>query len=377
MGKRVTIRDIAEEAGVSTGTVHRAIYGKKGVGTDIQQKILEICVQRGYQMNSVASALKRTPLRVVGAFPVPDGKGRFFYSHVWQGFRRAIDEVRDYNVDAVEVFYWQGTDHDQNEELRTCFDRYHGEIDALVTIGHSSQASREALRMYVEHNIPVFLACDDIPDCGRINCVQANYDMTGRMVAELLTSQIPERSTILLCCGDISIPSHYQTVSGFEHYVQENHLKSMILKLYGYDDEFDLRERMRAELKRNSEIRGAFSVSARLSVLLAEEITATEKQDDIRIVASDLFDETIQNMERGIVKNIVYKRPEEQAYCAAKQMSNYLLKGQRPSVDVQYIESCIIFRSNLDMYRQQEHRCSSNNTNGSALLFSRRSSTLL
>jgi LacI family transcriptional regulator len=29
MKKRVTIKDIAIEAGVSTGTVHRAIYGKK------------------------------------------------------------------------------------------------------------------------------------------------------------------------------------------------------------------------------------------------------------------------------------------------------------------------------------------------------------
>lgn len=351
MEKRLTIRDIAKEAGVSTGTVHRAIYGKKGVGTDIQQKILEICVRRGYRMNSVASALKRTPLRVVGAFPIPDGKGRFFYSHVWQGFRRAIDEVRDYNVDAVEVFYCQGTDHDQNEELRACYERYKGEIDALVTIGHANHMGREVLRLYTEHDIPVFLACDDIPDCGRISCVQANYEMTGRMVSELLTSQIPKGSAVLLCCGDALIPSHYQTILGFEHYMQENRLDFTMQKLYGYDDEFDLRERLRRELRRNRKIRGAFSVSARLSVLLAEEIVAADRQADIRIVASDLFDETIQNMERGVVKNIVYKRPEEQAYLAAKGMSDYLLKGRRPIEDVQYIESCIIFRSNLNMYR--------------------------
>lgn len=29
MKSRVTIKDIAAEAGVSTGTVHRALYGKK------------------------------------------------------------------------------------------------------------------------------------------------------------------------------------------------------------------------------------------------------------------------------------------------------------------------------------------------------------
>lgn len=351
MDRRVTIKDIALEAGVSTGTVHRAIYGKKGVSTDIQKKILDICTKRGYRANSAASALKRAPLRVVGAFPVPDGKGRFFYSNVWQGFRRCMDEVEDYNIEAVEVFYHQGTSHDQSAELLACYHRYQGEIDALVTIGHLNDAGKEALRVYTEHNIPVFLACDDIPDCGRIACVQANHEITGRMVAELLSSQIPSGSTVLLCAGDALIPSHYQTILGFERYLQENDLNLSLLKLYGYDNEFDLRSRLRTELERNPGIRGAFSVSARLSVLLAEEIVAASKENDIRIIASDLFNETILNMEQGIVKNIVYKRPEQQAYLATKCMSDYLLKAKRPIHDVQYVESCIIFKSNLNTYR--------------------------
>ena len=32
MSKRITIKDIAERAGVSIGSVHCALYGKPGVG---------------------------------------------------------------------------------------------------------------------------------------------------------------------------------------------------------------------------------------------------------------------------------------------------------------------------------------------------------
>ena len=113
MKKRVTIKDIAIEAGVSTGTVHRAIYGKKGVGEEVQKRIIDLCLKHGYRINTVASALKRGNLRIVAAFPAPEGKNRFFYSSVWQGFRRCMAELHDYNIEIVELPYYPGTEHDQ------------------------------------------------------------------------------------------------------------------------------------------------------------------------------------------------------------------------------------------------------------------------
>ena len=135
MKKRVTIKDIAIEAGVSTGTVHRAIYGKKGVGEEVQKRIIDLCLKHGYRINTVASALKRGNLRIVAAFPAPEGKNRFFYSSVWQGFRRCMAELHDYNIEIVELPYYPGTEHDQSEVLFSCYKNYQGEIDALITIG--------------------------------------------------------------------------------------------------------------------------------------------------------------------------------------------------------------------------------------------------
>ena len=350
MEKRVTIKDIAQEAGVSTGTVHRAIYGKKGVSEAIQKKILDLCVQRGYRANAAASALKRGPMRVVGAFPVPDGKNRYFYTNVWEGFRRCAGEMRDYNIDIVELPYHEGADRSQGIELLNCYDRYQGNIDALVTVGHFDQGAKRAVARYVDRGIPVFLACDDTSDCGRLACVQANHDMTGRMVAELLASQLPEGSSILICAGDVLIPSHAQTVRGFERYIQEHQVPVQLVKVYGYENEGELRARLQAELEARPEIRGAFSVSARLSVLLTDAITRMGKEQEIRIVASDLFDETKRSLSIGVIRNILYKDPEQQAYLAAKLMFDYLLKAQKPMEEIQYVESRIIFQSSLPSY---------------------------
>ena len=39
MSKRITIKDIAERAGVSIGSVHCALYGKPGVGDATRERI--------------------------------------------------------------------------------------------------------------------------------------------------------------------------------------------------------------------------------------------------------------------------------------------------------------------------------------------------
>lgn len=352
MKKRVTIRDIANEAGVSTGTVHRAIYGKKGVGEELQKKVLDLCLKRGYRVNTAASALKRGTVRVVAAFPGLSRRNRFFYSNVWSGFRRCVAEIRDYNIEIVEVAYYPGTDEDQGAMLFSCYKKYHGEIDALITIGHFDPLCKRVMKTYQEHNIPIFLVCDDAPECGRIACVQADYHMTGSIVAELLSSQLPAGSTVLICAGDESISSHYQTVAGFEDYMTQNKIPLRTLKIYGYESERELSIRLFQELDSHSEIAGAFSVSARLSILLAKEVSDLGRQAQIRVVASDVFPEMIENMEQGIVKNIIYKNPEQQAYLAGKLLMDYVLKSQKPEHEIEYVESQVIFRSSLDMYRK-------------------------
>lgn len=78
--RRLTIADIAREAGVSTGSVSYALNGKPGVADDTRERILRIAAELGWRPSSAARALtgKRTgaiglvvdrPARVLGSEP--------------------------------------------------------------------------------------------------------------------------------------------------------------------------------------------------------------------------------------------------------------------------------------------------------------------
>ena len=342
MEHRVTIKEIAAEAGVSTGTVHRALYGKKGLSEQTRQQILDLCARRGYRANSAASALKRSALRIAAAFPGPQEENSYFYSSVWHGFRRCMAELDDYNLEVLELPYYPGTERGQAETLNACFEQYGGKIDALLTIGPTEDTARRAVQRYSSAGAPVFFACDD---------------MAGRIAAELLSAQLSSGDAVLLCAGDAHTPSHYRMAAGFEAYLRENSVPLTLVRADGYHDKQELALRLRRTLAEDARISGAFSVSARLSVLLADAVAQMGRAGQVRVVASDLFGETVRNMEEGLVQNILYKDPAQQGYLAARLMGDFVLRGIQPPAGVHYVESRVIFKSSLAYYRASGAVC--------------------
>lgn len=76
--KKVTIKEIAQNTGVSLGTVHRVIYGKEGVGEETRQRVLAEIERTNYQINTVAASMNRKPMVIVVVLPKCEGDERFF-----------------------------------------------------------------------------------------------------------------------------------------------------------------------------------------------------------------------------------------------------------------------------------------------------------
>ena len=69
MNKKITIRDVAQAAGVSISTVHQALNDKPGVSEVTREHIRRIADDLGYRPNKMASGLKRRTQRVAVLLP--------------------------------------------------------------------------------------------------------------------------------------------------------------------------------------------------------------------------------------------------------------------------------------------------------------------
>ena len=63
--KRVTIKDIAKEAGVSAMAVSRVLSNKGGISQETSERILAIAKKLNYRPNSIARSLRKQRTKTI------------------------------------------------------------------------------------------------------------------------------------------------------------------------------------------------------------------------------------------------------------------------------------------------------------------------
>lgn len=352
MKKRITIKDIAEKSGVSIGTVHCALSGKPGVGEETRLRIQKIAREYGYRPNAVAASLKRKTLRIAAAFPGPTEDNRFYFTYVWEGVRDYMRTMSDFNVELLEVQYYDGLNN-QADELTELLN--HTEVDGLLTAGYTDIRGEMTIQRFVEKGIPVALVGMDLPRSGRLCCVQPNYQIIGRTLAELIIRQIPKDGEIILCAGDAALPPHYLIVQGFDSYLEEKGLRNSVYKLHANKINQENYDRIVRALQRE-EVVACCCVNARSSVMVGKALDQIGKSGQIIAVGSDLFHENFSYLGTGIFTNLLHKNPYLQAYLATKFLVEFVLRGIRPPMETVYVGSEIVFQSSMSMYENGQYK---------------------
>ena len=234
------------------------------------------------------------------------------------------------------------------DELADLMD--HTGIQGLLSSGYLDNRGSVSLQRIIERNIPVVMVTNDLPLSGRLCCVQPDYRITGRMLAEFLSRQIPKGSGVLVCAGDLLIPSHYAIVEGFDSYLADKGLANPVYKVHSSGSKETDMELLARTLEQKKPA-AACCVNARGSVMLGTAIAGAGLAGRIAAVGSDLFEENFRFLRDGVFTSLLHKNTYLQAYVAAKCLSDYVLRDIRPPTDTIYVDSEIVFESNASMYQ--------------------------
>jgi LacI family transcriptional regulator len=96
----VTIKEVAEVAGVSVATVSRVLSGKSGAGEGTVERIKKISQELGYRPSRVAQSLVTRRTGNIGIISPRKGNivfGNPFFSTILEGVSDVLDKV-DYNI---------------------------------------------------------------------------------------------------------------------------------------------------------------------------------------------------------------------------------------------------------------------------------------
>lgn len=349
--RRVTVRDIADALHVSSGTVHRALTGKPGVGSELRARIQQTAKEMGYQPNYLAATLKMKPLRIVLAFPQQEQGNNFYYHYVRQGCQSKLQDYIDYRLDIVEMAFARDG-RDETQSFTACMQRllnlYGKELDGVLVCGLMQDRDTAMIRQLHRAGIPVVMLCDNIAEEYSLCTVQGDHYADGQIAAELLRGRVAPGGKILVCGGSPELLSNSENLRGLLDGLGSAYTVRCI---YGVFDPEDLERQLYGCLCREP-FQGAYSVTARSTSPLCRALQKLKPDGPICAVGSDLFPENIQALRDGTLDYILFKRPHDQGARGLELLLNYLICHALPKPSQTRIHSVIVIRSNLKFYQE-------------------------
>ena len=212
MDKRVTIADVAKEAGVSMMTVSRAMNNKEGISAETRKNIIDIADRLGYHPSGIARALATNQSCTIGLV-MPDVANPFF-AEVTKGVEDLAYRT-GYNVLLVN------TDEDLAREESVLNSLIEKQVDGAILI--SSRLQNDKLNKYIQlfpFSVVINRDFDEIPP----NCATINVnDVLGaqKAVAHLVSRN---HKKIAFVAGPEGSVSGQRRRSGFIRGLKQNGL---------------------------------------------------------------------------------------------------------------------------------------------------------
>lgn len=280
MSKRVSLKDIASEVGVSIALVSYVMNGlekEKRVGPEIVKKIKEVARKLNYKPNQIARSLRKGSTNTIGLI-VADIANPFF----GQLARIIEDEAGKHNYTVIIG------SSDENciksaSLIDTLLDR---QVDGFIIV--PSEGCNEDIKILVQKEVPVVLVDRFLPELPTNYIVLDNYKAAYDAVNHFVAKGYKKPALIAYKSSLIHMQ---ERMRGYREAMKENHLEESIqIKELLFNHEREDMEKVVSELfKGNNNPDAMLFATSLLSVsgLYAIKKFNIKVPDDIAIIGFD------------------------------------------------------------------------------------------
>ena len=349
--KKVTIYDIARAAGVSVGTVNRALSGKDRISPATKQLVLDTADKLGYRANSAAQGLRRTPITVGAILFCPVDE---YVDAIIDGMKATAAALEKYNVtvDIRKLEYRSSAEClTKTEDLIRSFakEQYRGVVLFLSSMLDELDGIRALIDEYSEGGICFATVANDIPDSKRVVHVGVDAHTAGSMAAEMLEMTCAGGDVALLVASEKS-PVNREYINGFLSYAGESVFSG--IKIYEHmDDPARVMAVTEQLLGDNPVLRGIYMATAS-SVIACDCIRRLDRHD-LAVITTDLLCETPTLLKEHLSTAAIFQNPYRQGKNVLRYLYDYITHASGEHIHL--IAPHILLASNVDAHLSEEN----------------------
>ncbi|WP_170017506.1 LacI family DNA-binding transcriptional regulator [Starkeya sp. ORNL1] len=310
---RITLQDVAREAGVSLATADRVLNGRTGVRGVTAEKVQAAVARLGYRPNLAAARLARGETYRF-CFVLPVGSN-VFMRQLAEQVASTADWVAAQNayIDTLRV------DVFAPETLAAALEGLIGHYDGVAVVALDHPQVRAAIDDLVDAGIAVVTLVSDVPSSQRFHYVGIDNIAAGRTAATLLGRFAGGRTgAVGLILGTPALRDHAERQFGFMQVMAGEYPALHVLPPVQSLDEDDRAHAVtEAMLRAHPDLVGLYNVGAG-NRGVATAITGTNRGSDLVFVGHDLTDDTRRFLLRGVMDAVINQDAGHQSRSAAR-----------------------------------------------------------
>lgn len=351
--KIVRIKDIAEKAQTSKGTVDRVLHNRGRVAEDVRERILKIIEELNYEPNFIAQSLKsQRTFNLVALIPDPNVDP--YWEAPKAGLEKAEKELRQYGIYISQLIF---NPHEVTSFITKAEEATKENPDGVLIAPVFYKEVLPFFKEWAAMDIPYVLFNTQIEHVDPLCYIGQDSFQSGELAAKILCFGLQSPGSILIAHinEDISNSAHLITKEeGFRNYFArkaEREKFRIVTKEINFSDGTSLDMQLNQILTEEPQLSAVYVTNSK-----AFEIASYLERkgiNDIKLVGYDLLKPNLDYLDKEIISFLINQNPLGQGYWGIHQLANHLV-FKKEIQPIKFLPLDIITKENLDYYLDPE-----------------------
>lgn len=333
---KVTAQQIADECGVSRGTVDRVVNGRDGVAPEVRARVEQAVARVGYR---TPKARRQAGIEVPVGVLVPYWEMRHYRSEMQRGARRA---ARYGAGDGLRVLVEEMRTRTQREYLESIERLLAQGVRGLVLNASDLPEIRDEIDRIAALGVAVVTLDSDVTGSRRVCHVGQDHARGARVAAGLMERLAPT-GDLLIVTGNSEFSTHRLRVDGFLSRMEGRRCR-VLECLERYELTYD---GVLAEARENPRLRGVYMATECVDACVAA-LSRAGAAGRVHVVCNDLTPWAREYLLDGRVDYVLHQDYAGQTERAVRILYELLCRNKPPARDVETIAATIVSREMIE-----------------------------
>lgn len=339
---RVTMKEIAERAGVHQATVDKVVHNRVGVSDEVRAKVQAIIDELGYKPNPTGRVLQRQgkKYRIYAILVDVDA-----LPYLKNGIEQGLKEWAGLDIEVTHAVTGFQEAKRQSEYIdKAVLDK----ADGIILSPINADCVRRAIDRAADAGIPVITTDSDIDGSRRTCCVSIDSAKASRIAGRLLGQFLNGQGKIAIISSAIETENNNYYVrmreQGFTDFIRREYPEIEIVSCIESFEDPQITYRKTTELlKEQPELRGLYITCGGVAQV-GRALIESGRADSIRVLCYEDYPEIVELIRQGVVDWTLGGEKAAQGSLPVKLIMDQLVFGRKPATDRIFTDTRILIK---------------------------------